>query len=261
MRLGAEMLGQRTTLAVTASVTGDAEVLDELGPPVAGNRPGAPEASSSRTAFTPHDEQRGLSASATPGRLRSPLDSSGDTADLAALVRDAMAGDRAAFELLVEHRLERAYRTARAIIGDDADARDATQDAFLRAWRERRQLRDPARFDAWLGRILVNSCRQVLRGRRRRAVREIAASDLLDPVESIVATGPGSDERTASIDAIERAFERLPAGERAILVLHHLEHQSLADVAASLGIPVGTAKSRLHAARQSLERALETELR
>jgi RNA polymerase sigma-70 factor (ECF subfamily) len=185
----------------------------------------------------------------------------GDREVLDGIVGRAQSGDRAAFELLIERRLDRAYRVARAITGNDADAHDATQDAFLRAWRDRRQLRDPARFDAWIDRILVNSCRQVVRGRRRRGVREIAASDLFDPAESISARGPGSDEQTASIDAIERAFERLGPDERAILVLHHLEHQSLPDVAASFAIPVGTAKSRLHAARRSLERALEAELR
>jgi RNA polymerase sigma-70 factor (ECF subfamily) len=211
-----------SALVATNSVTGEPEVLDGLAP--------------------------------------SPV-SFDDTVVLTALVGRALAGDRAAFQVLIERRLERAYRTARAIVGNEPDARDATQEAFLRAWRERRQLRDPARFDAWLGRILVNSCRQVLRGRRRRYVREIAASDLIEPVESMSAREPGTDDRTASIDAIERAFERLPADERAILVLHHLEHQSMPDVAAAFGIPVGTAKSRLHAARHALERALEAELR
>ena len=184
-----------------------------------------------------------------------------DAGGLVALVERARAGDRAAFERLVERRLDRAYRTARAILGNDADARDATQEAFLDAWRQRARLRDPARFDAWLGRILVNSCRETLRGRRRRAVREIAAGDLLDPLDAVPARDPAPDERTASLDTLERAFERLPAPERAILVLHHLEHQPLAEIAATLDVPVGTVKSRLHAARHSLERALEAELR
>jgi len=196
-----------------------------------------------------------------PGELTAAPVPPADATALVALVARAQAGDRAAFEQLIERRLDPAFRTARAILGNEADARDATQEAFLRAWRERRRLRDPARFDAWLGRILVNSCREVLRGRRRRAVREIAASDLIDPVDSVPARGPAPDERTASIDTIERAFERLPAGERVILVLHHLERQPLAEIAATLDVPVGTVKSRLHAARHSLERAMEAELR
>jgi RNA polymerase sigma-70 factor (ECF subfamily) len=220
-----KMLRRGGTLAATASVAGAPEAPGQL--------PGAP---------------------APPADATAPL-------TFVALVVRAQAGDRAAFEQLVDRRLDRAFRTARAILGNEADARDATQEAFLRAWRERRRLRDPARFDAWLARILLNSCREALRGRRRRAVREIAASDLLDPVDSVSGGGPTPDERTASIDTIERAFERLSAGERAILVLHHLERRPLTEIAAALDVPVGTVKSRLHAARQSLERALEAELR
>ena len=178
-----------------------------------------------------------------------------------ALVVRAQAGDRAAFTRLIERRVDGSFRMARAILGNEADARDATQEAFLRAWRERRGLRDPARFDAWLGRILLNSCREVMRGRRRRTVREIAASDLVDPVDGLPAREPPPDERAAAMDTIERAFERLRVDERSILVLHHLERAALADIAATLGVPVGTVKSRLHAARQSLERAMEAELR
>jgi RNA polymerase sigma-70 factor (ECF subfamily) len=185
----------------------------------------------------------------------------GEAATFTALVTRAQAGDRAAFGMLVERRVDGAFRTARAILGSESDARDATQEAFLRAWRERRSLREADRFDAWFGRILVNCCREALRGRRRRGVREIAASDLADPVDVVPGRGPGPDERAASLDAIERAFERLAAPERALLVLHHLERQPLAQVAATLDLPVGTVKSRLFAARQSLERALEAELR
>ncbi len=184
-----------------------------------------------------------------------------DAGTVVALVERAQAGDRAAFGELVERRIDHAHRTARAILGNEADARDATQEAFLDAWRQRARLRDPARFDAWLGRILVNGCRELLRGRRRRAVREIAVGDLLDPLDTVAAPGPAPDEQTAALDTLERAFEQLAASDRAILVLHHLERQPLADIAATLEVPVGTVKSRLHAARHSLERALEAELR
>jgi RNA polymerase sigma-70 factor, ECF subfamily len=241
------MLRRGGTLAATGTATATA--------PVAG----APEAPEERATVAGAPQARGVPEA--PGGLARVPRSPADVTVLDALVARAQAGDRAAFEQLVERRLDRAFRTARAIMGNDADARDATQEAFLRAWRERRRLRDPGRFDAWLGRILVNSCREILRGRRRRAVREIAASDLLDPVGSVPARGPGPDERTASIDTLERAFERLRVDERAILVLHHLERRPLTEIAATLEIPVGTVKSRLHAARHSLERALEAELR
>jgi RNA polymerase sigma-70 factor (ECF subfamily) len=176
------------------------------------------------------------------------------------LVERAKTGDHEAFGSLVELTSEHAYRIARAILGNDEDAWDATQDAFVRAWRELPTLRDPERFDVWLRAITVNGCRQAMRGRRRRLVREIAVAD---PSEAVPAPGlvNGPDEEVALADALERALERLDANERAILVLHHLEHLPVDVVAATLGIPVGTVKSRLFAARHALERALEVELR
>ena len=178
----------------------------------------------------------------------------------AALVERAQAGDRIAFEALLEQRLEVAFRTALAILGNEADARDATQDALLRAWCNLHQLRDPERFDAWLNRILVNSCRGLRRGRRRVAVREIDLRTIPPRDEPTTAFETTWGEQAASLDALEHAFEQLSIPERTILVLHHLEHRPLAEIAATLGVPVGTAKSRLFAARNSLRQALEVEL-
>ena len=170
-----------------------------------------------------------------------------------ALIERARAGDSDAFEALIAPRIDTLFRTARAIVGNDADARDATQDACVSAWKHLPRLRDLDKFDAWLGRVLVNSCRMQLR--RQRRVREIAMPtgfDRAGPRE----TGP---ESVDGIDAVARAFDELGADARALLVLHHLRHEPLARIAASLGIPVGTVKWRLHAARRALERALEGE--
>ena len=176
------------------------------------------------------------------------------------LVERAQAGDRGAFEALLERWLEPSLRAAFVTLGNEADARDATQEAFLQAWRDIPRLRDPDRFDAWLNRILVNRCR-TLRGIRRRAtVREIDMSSLPEAAEPAGDDPPG-EAGSLSLDAVEHAFRRLSDPERTILVLHHLQHLPLTDVAAGLGIPVGTAKSRLFAARKALERALEAELR
>lgn len=175
------------------------------------------------------------------------------------LVERARAGDRPAFDALLERWLEPAFRMAVAILGDESDARDATQDAFLRAWRGLPGLHDPDRFDGWFTRILVNSCRALRR--RRGAVREIdlaAVSAADEPATDFEASWA---QRRASIDAVEHAFEHLSIDQRSILVLHHLEHWPLAQIAALLGIPEGTAKSRLFAARRALERALEDEHR
>jgi RNA polymerase sigma-70 factor (ECF subfamily) len=176
------------------------------------------------------------------------------------LVERARAGDRDAFEALVERWLEPSLRTAYAIVGTEADARDATQDAFLQAWRELPRLRDPASFDAWFNCILVNRCRTLRQRGWRTTVREIHLSVLSETSEPATADPPGDDGAVA-LDAFEHAFRRLSMPDRTILVLHHLQHRPLVDVAAGLGIPVGTAKSRLFAARKALERALEAELR
>jgi len=177
------------------------------------------------------------------------------------LVERARGGDRAAFEELVDDFVERALRTAMAILGNDSDARDATQDAFLAAWRGMRGLRDPERFDAWLKQILVNSCRALGRRRRRSAVREIPIDELRAVDEPADDRGWQPERGGPSLDDIEHAFGRLSVDERSVLVLHHLERHSVVDIAAILAIPVGTAKSRLFNARRSLERALEAELR
>ena len=177
------------------------------------------------------------------------------------LVVGARAGDRVAFDLLMAERIEPAFRTAMAILGHEADARDATQEVFVRAWRQLRSLRDVERFDAWFGRILVNTCRSALRRRYRSQVREIPAGALTGSHHPASRSEDQFEEHAAEAELLERAFERLAADERALLVLHHLERRPVTAIAAILGIPEGTAKSRLHAARRALERAIEVEHR
>jgi RNA polymerase sigma factor (sigma-70 family) len=181
----------------------------------------------------------------------------GGRADLATRAR---LGDRDAFEALVDRWIEPAFRTAMAILGNEADARDSTQDALLEAWRNIERLRDPDRFDAWLGRIHVNACRAIGRRRGQSRVREISVALLPDP-EGPAADAIGVEDESASLDELERAFERLGIAERTILVLHHLEHRPVAEIASALGVPRGTVTSRLHAARAALARSLEEERR
>ena len=178
-----------------------------------------------------------------------------------ALIRRAQSGDVEAFTALVAGRFEPMQRTAMAILGHEADARDAVADALAAIWRELPRLRDPLAFEAWSTRILVHACRRRLRGRGRARVREVA-------IETVDASGTGTGgagssagpaEGVADRMALERAFDRLDADARTILVLHHLDGRGLTEVASILGIPVGTAKSRLFAARRALERALERE--
>jgi RNA polymerase sigma-70 factor (ECF subfamily) len=170
------------------------------------------------------------------------------------LVERAQAGDRDAFEMLVREKVDTVYRTAYAILGNAADAQDATQETFISAWRGLPRLRDPERFAAWLGRITTNACRMSLR--HHRSVREIPM-DVDD--RSVVGSYGPPDGSVASAQAFDRAFERLPVEQRALLVAHHLEGRGLTDIAGKLEIPVGTVKSRLHTARAALERSLEQE--
>jgi RNA polymerase sigma-70 factor (ECF subfamily) len=177
------------------------------------------------------------------------------------LVEQARRGDRGAFELIVRARIDTVYRRAYAVLGDEADARDATQETFLAAWRELHGLRDLSRFDAWLGRIGLNAARMTLR--RRGRVREIPVG-ALEPATgratfaAAVSMDPGP-AGVADLDAVRRAFGRLQVDRRAVLYLHHIEGRPVEELAVALDIPVGTVKSRLHTARAALAQALADE--
>jgi RNA polymerase sigma-70 factor (ECF subfamily) len=178
------------------------------------------------------------------------------------LVQRARDGDRHAFDRLVAARLPQAYRLAKAIVGHSGDAEDVTQDAFLLAWRNLPKLREPARFDAWFGRILVNEARMALRRRDRVMTVPVDGIDVRDGDErtrSVPGVLDPSIDAIAQGDALQRAIDRLTSDQRTILALHHLEERQVAEIAAVLGIPVGTAKWRLHEARAALERAMETQ--
>jgi RNA polymerase sigma-70 factor (ECF subfamily) len=149
--------------------------------------------------------------------------------------------------------MDAVYRLSFAILGDQADARDAAQDTFVTAWRQIGGLRDADRFDAWLQRVAVNSARMTHRARRRRGVREIPSSRV-PGVDSLMATASPADTDAVTLDA---AMQRLAVEQRSILVLHHVEGQPIDALAEILEIPPGTVKSRLHTARQALQAAID----
>jgi RNA polymerase sigma-70 factor, ECF subfamily len=166
----------------------------------------------------------------------------------------ARTGDLDAFESIVRARMDAVYRLTAAILGDEADAADAAQETFVAAWRELPRLREPASFEPWLQRIAVNAARQSLRGRRRRRVREIPSSLATTEPSATSDASPRSD--AAVLDA---AMAELSVDQRSLLVLHHLEGRSIAEIAEILAIPSGTAKSRLFAARRALADAIARE--
>jgi RNA polymerase sigma-70 factor (ECF subfamily) len=154
-------------------------------------------------------------------------------------VERAKEGDHDAFTILLDVRLARLDAAARLILRDPELARDAVQEASIRAWRDLPGLRDPDRFDAWFHRLLVNACLDLVRRRKRRVIEvELTPIDL--PTASDAA---GS---LADRQVLHEALARLEPGHRAVVALHYLLGMPLPDVAASLGIPLGTAKSRLH---------------
>jgi RNA polymerase sigma-70 factor, ECF subfamily len=176
------------------------------------------------------------------------------------LVVRAARGDQTAFDALVPGRIDRCYRIAWSILQNEADAADATQEAFVSAWRTLPRLREVAAFDGWLNRIVANASYTVLR--RRRRLREIQPAEMTDDPERDLEAPPDhvtESDLFVERDAVRRAFERLRPGERQILVLHHVDGRPVTEIARSLGVPEGTVKSRLHTARRALELAMVVE--
>jgi RNA polymerase sigma-70 factor, ECF subfamily len=154
------------------------------------------------------------------------------------------------FRTVGRPELDRAYRLAGFILGDAREAEDATQDALLRAWRQKRSLRRLDSAQAWFDRILVNVCRDRLR--RRRPV--IRWTDV-----EVGTSSPPTDPFAAMLarDAVLRALSTLSADHRIVLVLRFWADLPVEAIAERLRIPTGTAKSRLHYATQALRDALE----
>ena len=170
------------------------------------------------------------------------------------LVERAQKGDHAAFATLAEAATGRLYGVATLILRDSDRAQDAVQDALVSAWRDVRGLRDPDAWEAWIHRLVVRACyREADRHRRRRLL-----SDTFHPTPPTV--GDGSSN-LADRDEIERGFRRLTVEQRAILVLHFHVGLSSAETSLVLGIPEGTARTRLHRALRAMRAALEADAR
>lgn len=167
------------------------------------------------------------------------------------LVERAKQGDREAFGALAASSIDRLYSIAVRVVHDRDRAEDAVQSALLKAWRDLPSLRDTARFEAWMHRLLVRACYDEA-GKQRAFVASIR----------VVSTEPGEPDgsaRFADRDQLERAFRRLPVEQRAVIVLHHYQGVPLTEVAEALGIPMGTARSRLHYALRVLRAAVEAD--
>ena len=171
------------------------------------------------------------------------------------LVERAQRGDPAAFDALVDQDIDRCLGIAYRITRDHGMAEDAVQQAMILAWRDLPKLRDPGRYEVWLHRLVVTACYQELRRLRRWRDRIVPLTlDGAGPAPDAIRS---ADDR----DALDRAFARLSADRRAIFVLHHHAGLPLATVAAIVGLPVGTVKSRLHYSTEILRAALAADAR
>jgi len=169
------------------------------------------------------------------------------------LVEAAARGDHDAFEVLATSAGDRLYAVARLILRSSDLAEDAVQEALVRAWRQLPSLRDPDRFDAWLHRLLVNACADQGRQLRRWSLQVRPL-----PLEPSIGDDTGS---VADRDQLERGFSRLKPDQRAVIVLHYYSGFSAAEIAKILGIPEGTARSRLHYSTDAMRAALEADAR
>jgi RNA polymerase sigma-70 factor (ECF subfamily) len=165
----------------------------------------------------------------------------------------AIDGDREAFTQLVDASIDRLYAAATLILRDGDRAQDAVQEALVSAWRDVRSLRDPDAWEAWIHRLMVWACYRVARKERRREVVEMQA-----------VTDERSEDRdfataVAERDLLAQRLGALPIEQRAVVVLHFYLDRPATEVAEILGIPAGTAKSRLQRGLVALRHAMDDE--
>jgi RNA polymerase sigma-70 factor (ECF subfamily) len=165
------------------------------------------------------------------------------------LVSRAQAGRLDAFEELVRRHRLGAYRVALRMLGDESDAEDATQDAFVQAWRNLDRFRADAAFSTWMYRIVTNRCLNMLRARRR-------TEPLPEDREAPASRPDRIAEGRWQVEQLQRAIGRLTPEQRAPLVLRELQGCSYEEIAEVLGLSISAVKSRLHRARLELLAAM-----
>jgi RNA polymerase sigma-70 factor (ECF subfamily) len=169
------------------------------------------------------------------------------------LVERAQRGDREAFQVVAFALSDRLFGVAQRMLRDFDAAGDALQVALVRIWRDLPSLQDPERAEAWAMRILIRSCHDQLR-RDRRVMRGLR----------IVVSEPFAADPAGAItnrEEMERAFRRLNAEQRAVIVLQYYQDMSLPQIAGILDVPIGTVRSRAHYAKRILRAAIEADSR
>ncbi|HTM20774.1 MAG TPA: RNA polymerase sigma factor [Kofleriaceae bacterium] len=177
-----------------------------------------------------------------------------DPAELSdeALVARVRAGEGGLFEVLMRRHNQRAYRAARAIVRNDAEAEDVAQEAWVAAFSHLGAFEGRSAFSTWLTRIVINEALARLRRQKRAALPLDEGAPM-----SRAADDPERDAWRAELSALlEGAIDRLPLGHRAVFMLRMVEQLSVAETADSLGLSEEAVRTRLHRARAALRRDL-----
>ena len=192
------------------------------------------------------------------------LASAGADDDDAAVARRIAGGDRAAFEALMRRQNRRLYRLARAALHDDAEAEDALQEAYLRAYQHMGQFRAESSLATWLSRTVLSECLDRLRKSARRQNLVPMVSLDADPAPAMSSDEQAAPDRAllrAQVrDVVERKLDALPEDFRLVFVMRAVEEMSVEETAQVLGIPEATVRSRHFRARGLLREALASEI-
>jgi RNA polymerase sigma-70 factor (ECF subfamily) len=184
--------------------------------------------------------------------------------DDASLVRSVVAGEPAAFELLMRRYNRRLYRVARAVLRSDEEAEDALQEAYLSAFRSIGQFRQESALSTWLSRLVLNECLgRLRRSARRQNVIPIVSSNTANEINAMPDDAEGPDQalgRAQMRALLERKLDALPESFRVVFVLRSVEDLSVEETALCLNIPAGTVRSRYSRAKSLLREALAQEV-
>jgi RNA polymerase sigma-70 factor (ECF subfamily) len=183
----------------------------------------------------------------------------------AELARRVARGDHAAFEAVMRRYNRAMFRTARAILRDDAEAEDALQEAYLQAYRTMGGFRGEARLSTWLARVVANEALMRLRKQARRSaivpLQPGVAVEELNQMEANMEKEPENAARRAEMrKLLEQRIDALPGAYRAVFMLRAVEEYSVEETAAILQIPEATVRSRLFRARSLLREGLAAEV-
>lgn len=181
-----------------------------------------------------------------------PREAPGD----AELVARALEGDRWAEEALYRRHVHRVTTLVARLLRHGPDVEDVVQDAFIEAYRDLAQLRDPARVGAWIARIAVHRCHKRFRRRKLRRLLGLERGAHDEPLALQARVDAGQDAR-AELALLDRALDALPVAERTCWVLRHLEGYRLAEVAELAGCSLATAKRRLRRAQDAVRAHFE----